>query len=345
MGVQREQIDLIDEFLGNIWPIWSELRSKIGHLKSDQKDQEIEKLRAVYVSDWIQKNGHNLPENVQKEFVGISFLCKKLKNDEPIEIGEEYDGRFLAKADLCYVNLKSYLNDMKKEISGKQIIVTFIDSSFKRSFETDNLECWLGFSVIDSSLIRTPRERASVHRIKLVITEDVLDKWGINYYSSMSNVTENISKDMKQVAFQIVEDHISEQLKKGQLKEKKLPPLLKNTKNSNDSLPYNLKNILYPDKKTFTVEIEDDNLINQSLEKCLEDFAQYIKSEERMSFWRSEKGKGKKWVSKPEKHAKILLQTFLNGRFGNSIDTFEEIKSGAGYVDIFIITPNRESNY
>ena len=55
-----------------------------------------------------------------------------------------------------------------------------------------------------------------------------------------------------------------------------------------------------------------------------------------MSFWQTKAGK-KKWVQRPESHAKNLLQTFLRGRFEDKISQFEEITAGAGKADIFII--------
>jgi hypothetical protein len=78
-----------------------------------------------------------------------------------------------------------------------------------------------------------------------------------------------------------------------------------------------------------------------SLEQCLLDFSSYVKSEMRMSFWRSE-SKGHKWVPSPEQHAKNLLLTFLWARLGKSVLIFDEIRAGAGRVDIFVASPNDE---
>lgn len=78
---------------------------------------------------------------------------------------------------------------------------------------------------------------------------------------------------------------------------------------------------------------------NQSLKESFKSFADYVRSEKRMTFWGYENNRDRKWISKPEQHAKNLLHTFLIGRFGHSVSTFEEIRAGAGFVDLFIIMP------
>lgn len=74
-----------------------------------------------------------------------------------------------------------------------------------------------------------------------------------------------------------------------------------------------------------------------SLKKSLEDFGLYIQSQARMTFW-EKKEKKYKWISRPERQAQILLQTFLNGKFDKDIYTFEEIRAGAGFIDLLVIT-------
>lgn len=83
-------------------------------------------------------------------------------------------------------------------------------------------------------------------------------------------------------------------------------------------------------KKCF-LEIENPTQ-ELSLKKSLKDFGVHIQSQVRMTFWK----KGK-WISRPEKHAQTLLQTFLNGKFDNDIYTFDEIRAGAGFVDLLVI--------
>jgi len=74
------------------------------------------------------------------------------------------------------------------------------------------------------------------------------------------------------------------------------------------------------------------------------DFARYVQAEVRMGFWQQDKEQKqkRKWISRPEQRAKDLLRVFLNGRFGDSIYEFEEIRSGAGFIDVLIIAPSRK---
>jgi tetratricopeptide (TPR) repeat protein len=71
------------------------------------------------------------------------------------------------------------------------------------------------------------------------------------------------------------------------------------------------------------------------LEAVLEDFSLHIKANQRMSFWRTKKGK-RDWVEGPEKLAKDQLHTSLQIKFGNRIGIFTEIAAGAGRLDIYL---------
>jgi nucleoside phosphorylase len=66
-----------------------------------------------------------------------------------------------------------------------------------------------------------------------------------------------VTEEMIKVAFQSAEEYISEQLKKGSLSEKELPPLYMSIKDFPPSCPYNIANIHYPEKTTFEVTIDD----------------------------------------------------------------------------------------
>lgn len=71
-----------------------------------------------------------------------------------------------------------------------------------------------------------------------------------------------------------------------------------------------------------------------------EDFARYIKCEQRMTFWQRDKvSQSPKWIPRPEKRAKDLLLTYLHAKFASSY-VFEEIRSGAGWIDVLIIMPD-----
>ena len=62
-----------------------------------------------------------------------------------------------------------------------------------------------------------------------------------------------------------------------------------------------------------------------------------ISSDERMTFWESDGEGGQKWKSNPEQHAKNLLISFLRGRCGVAADIFDEIRAGAGKVDVCLV--------
>ncbi|MFP2909134.1 hypothetical protein ACLESD_29645, partial [Pyxidicoccus sp. 3LFB2] len=86
---------------------------------------------------------------------------------------------------------------------------------------------------------------------------------------------------------------------------------------------------LPPPPPTVTVE---------SFETALKEFASFVASEKRMSFWKqSKEGAGHDWTSKPEKLAKDLLQTFLRGHFRALIESLEEVQTGAGRIDLYLI--------
>lgn len=130
--------------------------------------------------------------------------------------------------------------------------VTFTNWEFRRRFYNHNLESWLEFSVVDSSLIGTPREIGSTHIVKVTITDGLISKWNLAGADSS-----RVSEEMAKVAFQSAEEYISEQLKKGPLPEKELPPLFMSTENFPTSCPYNIASIHYPEKKAFIIAIDD----------------------------------------------------------------------------------------
>jgi hypothetical protein len=133
-----------------------------------------------------------------------------------------------------------------------QKTVTLLKWEPKRDFYTDNLVCWVKFSVIDSTLIGTPRERESVHCIKVVMTDMLLDTWRIP-----GAIDFGITNDMVKVALQSLEDYLAERLKSGPLAAGELSPLLMTTENSPKRCPYKIANIHYPNKAFFAVEIEN----------------------------------------------------------------------------------------
>lgn len=118
--------------------------------------------------------------------------------------------------------------------------------------DTDVLVCWFDFSVIDSSLIGTPRQRAIHHSLKITMTKKLRERWEIDTPRGSA-----VSSGMVKVAFQVALEHIGEQLQKGLLPEGDLPSLSRDTSNSEDSCPYDITNIAYPDKTEFRVPLND----------------------------------------------------------------------------------------
>ncbi len=133
-----------------------------------------------------------------------------------------------------------------------QKTVTFLKWEPRRDFDTDNFECRVKFSVIDSALIGTPRERESLHSIKVIMTDVLMDYWRVP-----GAFDSGIKNEMLKVALQSLEDFLIEQLKKGPLPEGELSALLMTTENSPKNCPYKLANIHYPSKTSFTIDIEE----------------------------------------------------------------------------------------
>ncbi|HLG37851.1 MAG TPA: CHAT domain-containing protein [Nitrososphaera sp.] len=140
----------------------------------------------------------------------------------------------------------------KTNVKSMQKTVTFLKWEPKRDFYTDNLVCRVRFSIIDSALIGTPRERESIHTIEVIMTDMLMSNWRIP-----GGMDFGITEEMIKVALQSLEDYLVEQLKKGPLPEGKLQPLSMTTENSPKSCPYKLANIPYPSKTAFTVDVDD----------------------------------------------------------------------------------------
>jgi hypothetical protein len=198
---------------------------------------------------------------------------------------------------------------------------------------TDNTEYYFHFYVVDSSLVGEPEERSSASKRRIIvgITYELLTNWRLEQASE---------EDLTKVLFHYGRRYVEEKIKKGTLSE--YEELLLSTREHREGYcPLDVSRI--PDPIGFTSQIDIDDRVDLSLRGCFEDFADYIQSEMRMTFWQHDKASRRyKWVSHPEQRAKDLLRTFLNGRFGDSIYTFEEIRAGAGVIDVFIISPRGE---
>lgn len=81
---------------------------------------------------------------------------------------------------------------------------------------------------------------------------------------------------------------------------------------------------------------------SEQVAQAIINFVQIVAADKRMTFWQTGGPRKRIWIKKPEKQAKNLLQTFLQGWF-KTPNIFEEIRAGAGIMDLFFIPPNGES--
>lgn len=213
-------------------------------------------------------------------------------------------------------------------------VVFYRTEPLRNNFGIDNRQCGFMFYVVDSSFVGGPEEisQASNHRIKVGITFELQFGWGL-YEASQ--------EDVNKVLFYYAKKYIEEKVRAGTLQE--FEDLCLSTVDHKESrCPLDISRIPNPEKHTFEVVTEDQ--VGQSLKECFQDFANYIQSEMRMTFWDLDKNQQKrKWKPSPEQLAKNLLLTFLNGRLGSSMYTFEEIRAGAGFIDVFIVSPRGEN--
>ena len=73
------------------------------------------------------------------------------------------------------------------------------------------------------------------------------------------------------------------------------------------------------------------------LRAALNQFAAFVSAYKRMDFWEKPDGAKKhKWRKQPEKHGQTLLHTYLKASFGERVDVFEEIGTGAGRLDLLV---------
>jgi hypothetical protein len=81
---------------------------------------------------------------------------------------------------------------------------------------------------------------------------------------------------------------------------------------------------------------QDAPITSVMLEDALLEFCRFIKADKRMTFWNKEVDDDYEWIPSPESYAQTLLHTYLKGKFGERISVFEEIKTGAGRIDIYV---------
>lgn len=86
---------------------------------------------------------------------------------------------------------------------------------------------------------------------------------------------------------------------------------------------------------------EDSRITIFDFRQCIAYFGEHIKSQERMTFWMKDKSTNEyEWISSPEAHAKILFRTAINMHYKDALETLEEVSTGAGRIDLYLIFRN-----
>jgi tetratricopeptide (TPR) repeat protein len=70
-------------------------------------------------------------------------------------------------------------------------------------------------------------------------------------------------------------------------------------------------------------------------ETALAEFAAFISARKRMDFWQTGE-KDHEWIESPERQAQNFLHIYLQARFGNRVEIFEELATGAGRLDLYV---------
>jgi hypothetical protein len=73
----------------------------------------------------------------------------------------------------------------------------------------------------------------------------------------------------------------------------------------------------------------------EEFKTALDDFARFISTVKRMTFWTKE-DRDYEWIIRPESWAQHLLHTYLQARFGERVEIFQELAAGAGRIDLCV---------
>jgi hypothetical protein len=132
-----------------------------------------------------------------------------------------------------------------------QKTVKFLENHPKRDWDTYDFICGFEFSVTDTHLIGTAYEAERVHRLKVILSDDLMTNWGL-----WDTNEKGVSDAMLKVAYQSAEEYISGFIKNEVALDKELPALERTTTNSPRLCPFKIVNIAYPNKNTFVVDFD-----------------------------------------------------------------------------------------
>ncbi len=75
-----------------------------------------------------------------------------------------------------------------------------------------------------------------------------------------------------------------------------------------------------------------------AIEEVIRKFAEYVASHLRMNFWAGTR-KDRGWAPNPEAVGQQLLRAFLGGHLGDRAEILEEVRVGAGRMDVYVLFP------
>jgi tetratricopeptide (TPR) repeat protein len=82
---------------------------------------------------------------------------------------------------------------------------------------------------------------------------------------------------------------------------------------------------------------DDAPVTRPEFEKALDAFGRAVSAMRRMAFWGKKRKDGQRpWTEKPERKAQDLLHMYLQAKFDQRVEPFEEIPAGAGRIDLYL---------
>lgn len=95
---------------------------------------------------------------------------------------------------------------------------------------------------------------------------------------------------------------------------------------------------------TLTLDLDNEqsteplkpNITPENFRTLLTEFSKFVRSEVRMTFWKSASGRKHTWIASPEKHGQTLLHTFIKSKYNDAVEVMEEVYTGAGRVDVYL---------
>jgi tetratricopeptide (TPR) repeat protein len=82
---------------------------------------------------------------------------------------------------------------------------------------------------------------------------------------------------------------------------------------------------------------DDAPITRPEFEAALDAFGKAVSAMRRMAFWGKKRKDGQRpWTEKPERKAQDLLHMYLQAKFGQRVEPFEEIVAGAGRIDLYL---------